>query len=179
MHEKFEHEPMSRRERIREHLQSALFPTHLEVADESHMHSVPAGAESHFKVVVVSESFAEHGLVARHRLVNKALKGEFESGLHALALHTWTPQEWFEKGVSHPIPPVHGWLRIGSGFALKIRYQVSASSRIGRVRARSEAVLCVSVSIKSPFPNDGAAGQAGYRRKVGALSVTMKTPLAQ
>ncbi|WP_089724896.1 BolA family protein [Candidatus Thiosymbion oneisti] len=96
---------MNRRERIQEQLQSTLSPTHLEVTDESHMHNVPAGAESHFKVVAVSESFAEHSLVVRHRLVNKALKGEFESGLHALALHTWTPQEWFEKGGVAPDSP--------------------------------------------------------------------------
>jgi len=101
----FGDEPMDRRERIREYLQSALSPTYLEVTDESHMHSVPAGAASHFKVVAVSESFAEHGLVARHRLVNRALKGEFESGLHALSLHTWTPQEWFEKGGIAPDSP--------------------------------------------------------------------------
>ncbi len=100
---------MSRRERIQECLQSALSPTHLEVTDESHMHSVPAGAESHFKVVAVSESFSEHPLVARHRLVNKALKGEFESGLHALALYTWTPQEWFEKrGIAPDSPQCMG-----------------------------------------------------------------------
>jgi BolA protein len=78
---------------------------HLEVADESHMHSVPEGAESHFKVVAVSERFAEHKLVGRHRLVNRALKEEFDSGLHALALHTWTPEEWFEKGGTAPDSP--------------------------------------------------------------------------
>jgi BolA protein len=96
---------MSRKERIQERLQSALLPMHLEVIDESHMHSVPEGAESHFKVVVVSERFAEQKLVGRHRLVNQALKGELESGLHALALHTWTPEEWFEKGGVAPDSP--------------------------------------------------------------------------
>ena len=96
---------MNRIERIRDKLQSALSPMHLDVIDESHMHSVPEGAESHFKVVAVSEKFTEHRLVARHRLVNQALKGEFEGGLHALALHTWTPEEWFEKGGVAPESP--------------------------------------------------------------------------
>ena len=96
---------MSRRERIETELESALSPTHLEVIDESHMHDVPEGAESHFKVVAVSERFAEHKLVGRHRMVNRALSGEFETGLHALALHTWTPQEWFEKGGIAPDSP--------------------------------------------------------------------------
>lgn len=96
---------MSRIERIRDKLQNSLSPMHLEVVDESHMHSVPEGAESHFKVVAVSEQFAEHRLVGRHRLVNQALRGEFEAGLHALALHTWTPEEWFAKGGIAPDSP--------------------------------------------------------------------------
>lgn len=96
---------MNRRERIRESLQSALSPFHLEITDESHQHSVPAGSESHCKVVAVSDCFAGHTLVARQRLVNKALQREFESGLHALALFTWTPGEWFEKGEIAPASP--------------------------------------------------------------------------
>lgn len=96
---------MSRNERIQERLQATLCPMHLEVIDESHMHSVPEGAESHFKVVAVSELFAERKLVGRHRLVNQALKEEFESGLHALALHTWTPEEWLERGGVAPESP--------------------------------------------------------------------------
>jgi BolA protein len=96
---------MSRKERIQERLQSTLALVHLEVIDESHMHSVPEGAESHFKVVVVSEQFAEHKLVGRHRLVNRALRQEFDDGLHALALHTWTPEEWLEKGGLAPESP--------------------------------------------------------------------------
>lgn len=96
---------MSRIERIRDRLQTALSPTHLDVIDESHMHSVPEGAESHFKVVAVSEKFSDYRLVGRHRLVNQTLKGEFEAGLHALALHTWTPEEWLEKGGVAPDSP--------------------------------------------------------------------------
>lgn len=77
----------------------------MEVTDESHEHSAPKGTESHFKVVVVSEDFAGQRSVARHRMVNKALHEEFRSGLHALALSTWTPQEWFEKGGMAPDSP--------------------------------------------------------------------------
>jgi len=96
---------MSRRERIQAKLESALSPLHLEVIDESHMHSVPEGAESHFKVVAVSERFAEHKLLGRHRMVNRELSGELESGLHALALHTWTPEEWFANNGTAPESP--------------------------------------------------------------------------
>lgn len=96
---------MSRQERIADKLHSLLAPMHLEVIDESQMHSVPEGAESHFKVVVVSERFGDHKLVGRHRLVNQLLADEFRSGLHALALHTWTPDEWFEKAGVSPASP--------------------------------------------------------------------------
>ena len=46
---------------------------HLEVTNESAMHSVPKGSETHFKVLVVSTAFAGMGPVDRHRTVNGAL----------------------------------------------------------------------------------------------------------
>jgi BolA protein len=96
---------MSRKQRIEDKLSAGLSPLHLEVIDESHMHSVPEGAESHFKVIAVSEQFVEHKLVGRHRMVNRLLAGELAGGLHALALHTWTPEEWFAKGGTAPESP--------------------------------------------------------------------------
>ncbi len=101
--------PMNRKARIEDALKHTFDPMHLEVVDESHMHSVPAGAESHFKILVVSETFADQTLVARHRLLNRALSSELEGGLHAIALHTWTPEEWFAKGgVAPESPPCQG-----------------------------------------------------------------------
>ena len=96
---------MNRSARIEAAVRDALDPLHLEVVDESHMHSVPEGAESHFKLLVVSERFAGQNLVARHRAVNAVLRAEFNGGLHALALHTWTPEEWFERGGGAPESP--------------------------------------------------------------------------
>jgi len=75
-------------------------PSYLEVVDESHMHSVPEGAQSHFKVTVVSSAFSDNTLIQRHRMVNRLLKPAFEQGIHALALHTMTPKEWINKGKS-------------------------------------------------------------------------------
>lgn len=72
-------------------------PQFLEVVNESHMHNVPAGSESHFKVTVVSSTFEGERLLNRHRMVNDCLREELEGSLHALALHTLTPDEWFEK----------------------------------------------------------------------------------
>lgn len=38
---------------ITESLKESLQPVHLEVINESYMHNVPKGSESHFKVLVV------------------------------------------------------------------------------------------------------------------------------
>ena len=69
---------------------------HLAVENESHMHNVAPGSESHFKVTLVSEDFNELMLINRHRLVIKVLKGEMQK-IHALALHTMTPGEWVAR----------------------------------------------------------------------------------
>ena len=89
---------MSVRHNIESRIGEALAPLHLEVTNESRMHSVPEGAESHFKVVVVSDRFTGVKLIERHRMINGLLQQEFAAGLHALALHTLTPEEWLAKG---------------------------------------------------------------------------------
>lgn len=85
---------------IQQKLQAALSPTFLEVNNESHMHNVPEGSESHFKVVIASKRFEGEKLLNRHRLINKILADELQGGVHALALHTMTPEEWFERNGS-------------------------------------------------------------------------------
>ena len=47
------------------------------MVNESYMHNVPRGSETHFKVMVVSEAFAGLNRLARHRAVNKWAKFEF------------------------------------------------------------------------------------------------------
>jgi BolA protein len=90
---------------IKQQLIENFFPVHIEVTNESHSHNVPEGSESHFKVTLVSEHFAGKPLIKRHREVNVALKSEFDQGMHALALHTMTPEEWFAKGGASPESP--------------------------------------------------------------------------
>lgn len=84
-------------QQIEAKLQQALNPEILEVINESHMHNVPAGSESHFKVTIVSDQFEGKMLVARHRMVNKVLAEELNGVIHALALHTLTPVQYFER----------------------------------------------------------------------------------
>lgn len=88
---------MSRAERIRTLLTEALAPSRLEITDDSAHHAGHAGAspegETHFGVFIVSERFEGQSRVNRQRLVNRALKSEFDTGLHALAIRAVTPEE--------------------------------------------------------------------------------------
>ncbi|MEZ5528586.1 MAG: BolA family protein [Porticoccaceae bacterium] len=73
-------------------LRQALSPAHLEVVNESHMHSVPPNSETHFKLVIVADGFEGKRQVQRHQLVYGLLKDELGGGVHALALHTYSPR---------------------------------------------------------------------------------------
>ena len=86
-------------------LTSGVAPEVLEVLNASHMHSVPAGSESHFKVVVISPEFNGRRLVQRHQMIYSILADELAGSVHALALHTYTPDEWLEKHNETPESP--------------------------------------------------------------------------
>ncbi|PWY54957.1 BolA family transcriptional regulator [Legionella qingyii] len=91
---------MSRKDRIEELVNQELVPFYLNVEDESGNHHVPEGAQTHFKLTIVSSRFTELSKIARHRLLNQLLKEEFELGLHALSMHLFTPDEWERSGNS-------------------------------------------------------------------------------
>lgn len=80
------------REQIEAKLRAAFDPMYLEVVDESYRHNVPAGSESHFKVVLVSDRFTGERFLNRHRMIS--LTEELSNTVHALALHTYTIKEW-------------------------------------------------------------------------------------
>ena len=96
---------MSTQSAIEQKLQDGLSPLHLEVHNESNMHNVPDGSESHFKLIVVSKAFEGKMLLPRHRLINQLLAQELADGVHALTMHTMTPEEWLQKGSSVPDSP--------------------------------------------------------------------------
>ncbi len=79
---------------IEDKLNEHFEPDFLEVINESSQHNVPIGSETHFKVVLVSQQFNGKRLLSRHRAVNSVLKDEIENHIHAMALHTYTDQEW-------------------------------------------------------------------------------------
>ena len=84
---------MSRQQRIHDALSETLKPDCLLIENESSHHQVPTGSETHFKVIVVTAEFNDRRPIARHRLINTLLAQEFNSGLHALSLHLYTPIE--------------------------------------------------------------------------------------
>ena len=88
---------MSMQTTIESKLRGEFATDYLEVENESHMHNVAPGSESHFKVTIVSEEFRDQMLIRRHRRVNQALQAELQQ-IHALALHTLTPEEWRARG---------------------------------------------------------------------------------
>lgn len=75
---------------IREKLSDAFAPSELTVEDESERHrghaGYPEGGQSHFRVHIRAESFAEMSRIARHRAVHAALGPELVGRIHALAL---------------------------------------------------------------------------------------------
>jgi len=90
---------------IERKLADGIQAIHLEVINESGNHNVPAGSESHFKVVIVSGDFEGKSLLARHRQVNGILADELQHRIHALALHTYTEEEWRAQNGDAPMSP--------------------------------------------------------------------------
>ncbi len=93
---------------IQQKLENEFDIAYLSVENESHMHNVAPDSESHFKVTIVSDRFRDQMLIKRHRMVNKALEQELQQ-IHALALHTLTPEEWEARaGVVAASPKCRG-----------------------------------------------------------------------
>ena len=98
---------MSRQARLHSLLQYAFSPDFLDVLNESHNHGGPA-TESHYKVTLVSTAFAGLRAVARHQRVYALTQDEMAQGMHALALHLYTPEEWAATGAAPASPACLG-----------------------------------------------------------------------
>lgn len=92
-------------------LSEAFSPELIEVENESHMHNVPPGSESHFKVTLVSTVFEGQRKVRRHQAVYGIVNEWLAGPVHALALHTYTPSEWAGRASAPDSPNCLG----GSG----------------------------------------------------------------
>jgi BolA protein len=97
----------SREQRIIAAVTQAIQPSHIEVLNESHNHGGP-GTETHYKLIAVSEAFQSQRAVARHQRIYAATAAERDTGLHALALHLYTPEEWAAIDAAPESPACRG-----------------------------------------------------------------------
>lgn len=84
--------------RITKKLNDAFSPDRLEVINESSMHAGHQEAfdgtgETHFRIRIVSDTFAGMARIARHRAVNDLLAEELADSVHALAIEPAAPDE--------------------------------------------------------------------------------------
>jgi acid stress-induced BolA-like protein IbaG/YrbA len=77
---------------IRQRIQGALPGSEVEVRDTT-------GTGDHFEARVVSPDFTGKPMVQQHQLVYAPLQDWLKSGeLHALALKTYSPEQWKKLG---------------------------------------------------------------------------------
>jgi BolA protein len=71
-------------------LTQALSPCHLEIIDESHKHAGHSGAapggQTHYQLIIASQQLEGLSKVKAHQKIYALLAGEFQTGLHALAI---------------------------------------------------------------------------------------------
>lgn len=93
----------SRLARLERAFQENLQLQYLEIENESAKHAghYSGDGETHWRVLLVATEFRGLSRVQRHQRVNNLVKSEFESGLHALSLQLFTPEEWESKKNQH------------------------------------------------------------------------------
>lgn len=96
---------MQRQNQISALLNDNFSIAHIELVNESHMHSVPPNSETHFKLTMVSDDFAAMNKVKRHQAIYRIMAPLMEEGLHALALHLYTVEEWQTQQGQVPASP--------------------------------------------------------------------------
>jgi len=84
---------------IKQRIADEFEPQWCEVINESHQHNVPVNSETHFKVTVVTTRFEHVRQVQRHQRMYALLADLLSAPIHALALHTFTPEEWAQQAV--------------------------------------------------------------------------------
>jgi acid stress-induced BolA-like protein IbaG/YrbA len=60
-------------------------------------HVSVTGDGQHFEATIVSAAFAGKNRVQQHQLVYKALGDRMRAEIHALSMHTMTPEQWRAK----------------------------------------------------------------------------------
>ena len=102
---------------IEQKITAGLTPNYLEVIDESSNHSVPKGSESHFKLIIVAPAFEGLRTLHCHRRVYAILEQELAGSVHALALHTYTDEQWREIESAPDSPSCRGGTKVEAQLA--------------------------------------------------------------
>ena len=74
-------------------LSTSMNLSSFKIINESFMHNVPKGSESHFKIVVVTNDFNNLSIIKRHKLIYKTLD-HLMSKIHALSIHAFNEEEF-------------------------------------------------------------------------------------
>jgi BolA protein len=74
-------------------LSTSMNLSSLKIINESFMHNVPKGSESHFKIVVVTNDFDNLSIIKRHKLIYKTLDNLMNK-IHALSIHAFNEEEF-------------------------------------------------------------------------------------
>lgn len=87
--------------KIKKNIKEKLKVEFLSVSDDSDQHKGHSGwqpeGETHFSVTVVSDDFISLPRVKRHRVIYDTLSDLLKNKIHALALKTYTKEEWNNK----------------------------------------------------------------------------------
>ena len=83
---------------IKKLLMSEFDPSVLNIVNESYMHNVPEGSESHFKLIIVSDEFKNLSNVKRHQQIYKALNKIMDS-IHALSIYSFSKDEYKDNPI--------------------------------------------------------------------------------
>ena len=85
---------------IKTTLQAKIGATIVEISDRSDLHkhhqgrmNAPVGS-GHYDAIIVAEGFAGKTMMQQHRMVYAALADQMQTTIHALALKTYTPEQW-------------------------------------------------------------------------------------
>ncbi|CAK65827.1 unnamed protein product (macronuclear) [Paramecium tetraurelia] len=96
-------------------LTSDFTPQHLSIINESNLHSVPKGSETHFKITIVSNEFENKSHIQRHRSIYQSidnLKNDYK--IHAIQITAKTSNEWQQSTEVNPTPSCRGGSKVKS-----------------------------------------------------------------
>lgn len=99
---------MSAAERLKSLLEQTFSPNHLEIINESDQHHGRAGGETHFLVVMVSDSFKNMSRLRRQKWVYQVVDVEIKAGIHAFSQRLFTVEEWKKQSGITASPPCLG-----------------------------------------------------------------------